>query len=99
MPELNPYGQRALERWRTCLPEDYQRIPEDERTGFFSRLGDEIDEAVSRRAQELMDQHEPDEPTGFRSRLALLTTLRADAEREVLAEMLPAWPAENPAGG
>ena len=37
-----------------------------------------------------LDQNEPDETIGYVERLALETTLRHDAERQVLDEMLPA---------
>ena len=94
MPGLSPYAARAQAHWQRYRPEDYQQIPEAERTGFFSRLGEEIQERVTTRAQELADQEEPEEPIGFKARFALLNTLRLEAEKEVLAEMLPA-PAET----
>jgi hypothetical protein len=98
MPELNPYGRRALKHWKAFLPAEYLKIPEQDRPAFFASLGERIEEAVSRRAQELTDQEEPETVTGFRARFALLSTVREDAERQVLAEMLPA-PQEEDAGG
>jgi hypothetical protein len=90
MARLNPYGARAQAHWQTYLTREYEQIPEAERTAFFSRLGEEIQERVTLRADELADQEEPEEPIGFKARYALLNTLRLEAEKEVLAEMLPA---------
>ena len=99
MTSPTPYGARAQAHWQTYLPTEYAQIPETERTAFFNRLGEEIQERVTLRAEELADQEEPEEPIGFKARFALLNTLRHAAEQEVLAEMLPA-PAEteDPAG-
>jgi hypothetical protein len=95
----NPYGIRAQAHWRTYRPQEYEQIPEAERTAFFSRLGEEIQERVSLRAEELTDQEEPAEPIGFKARYALLNTLRLEAEKEVLAEMLPALAETEDAAG
>lgn len=99
MSSPNPYGVRAQAHWQTYLPQEYAQIPESERTEFFSRLGEEIQDRVTSLTEELADQEEPEEPIGFKARFALLNTLRLEAEKEVLAEMLPA-PAEteDPAG-
>jgi hypothetical protein len=99
MPDLNPYGARAQAHWQTHLPQEYQQIPEQDRTAFFARLGEEIEARVSQRTAELTDQEEPETATGFKARYALLSTLRHTAEQEVLAEMLPApQDKEDPAG-
>jgi hypothetical protein len=99
MPGLNPYGARAQAHWQRCLPQEYEQIPEADRPAFFTQLGEEIQERITVRTEELADQEEPEEPIGFQARFALLNTLRHTAEQEVLAEMLPA-PAEteDPAG-
>ena len=97
MPELNRYGRRALEHWKTQLPQEYLAIPENDRQAWFAALGERIETAVTRRAQELMDQQEPETTMGFQARYALLSTLRHDAERQILDEMLPAPAAGNPA--
>jgi hypothetical protein len=94
MPGLSPYAARAQAHWQDCLPREYEQIPEAERTAFFNRLGEEIQERVTLRAEELADQEEPEETIGFKERFALLNTLRLAAEQEVLAEMLRA-PAET----
>ena len=99
MPGLSPYGARAQAYWQEYLPQEYEQIPEAERTAFFARLGEEIKERVTLRTEELADQEEPEGPIGFKARFALLNTLRLAAEKEVLAEMLPApAEAEDPAG-
>lgn len=87
---MNQYGARAQAHWRAYLAEDYLRIPEDERTAFFARLGEDIEDAIGRRTQELTDREEPAEVIGFKARCALLNTLRLDAEKEILTEVLPA---------
>lgn len=99
MASPNPYGARAQQYWQNHLPQEYEQIPQAERTVFFSRLGEEIQERITFRAQELADQQEPEEPIGFQARFALLNTLRLEAEKEVLDQMLPT-PAEtqDPAG-
>lgn len=89
MASPTPYEARAQAHWQAYRPQEYAQIPEAERTEFFSRLGEEIQERVTLRAQELADQEEPEEPIGFQARFALLNTLRLEAEKEVLAEMLP----------
>jgi len=86
---MNPYGARAQAHWRAYRPEDYLRIPGQERAAFFARLGEDIEEAIARRTQELADQEELAQPAGFQARYALLTTLRHAAEQDVLAQMLP----------
>lgn len=90
MTNPTPYSARAETHWRRFLPQGYEQIPEQDRPVFFTRLGAEIQERVTRRAQDLIDQNEPDETIGYVERLALATTLRHDAERQVLDEMLPA---------
>jgi hypothetical protein len=99
MPGLSPYAARAEAHWREYRPQEYSQIPEAERPEFFSRLGEEIQDRVTSLAEELADQEEPEEPIGFKARSALLNTLRLEAEKEVLAQMLPI-PAEteDPAG-
>jgi hypothetical protein len=96
MASPNPYGARAQAHWQTYLPQAYAQIPEAERTAFFSRMGEEIQERVTSLAEELADQEEPQGPIGFQARFALLNTLRLEAEKEVLAEMLPV--PEDPEG-
>ena len=82
MPELNRYGRRAMEHWKTQLPQEYLAIPETDRQAWFAALGEQIETAVTRRAQELIDQQEPETTMGFKARYALLITLRHDAERQ-----------------
>jgi hypothetical protein len=99
MPNLNPYGARAQAHWQNHLPGEYQKIPEQDRTAFFARMGQEIEARISQRTAELTDQEELETPIGFQARYALLSTLRHTAEQEVLAEMLPApEDKEEPAG-
>ena len=99
MPGLNPYGARAQAYWQQYLPQEFEQIPEADRTAFFARLGEEIQERITVRTEELTDEEEPEEPIGFQARFALLNTLRHAAEQEVLAEMLPApTETEDPAG-
>jgi hypothetical protein len=88
--QVNQYGARAQAHWRAYLPQDYLRIPEQERAAFFARLGEDIEAAIGRRTEELTGQEEPDEVIGFQARYALLSTLRYAAEQDVLAQMLPA---------
>ena len=97
MSNPTPYSILAESHWRDFLPADYQQIPPQDRQAFFGRLGAEIQERITRRAQDLIDQSEPDEPIGYQERLALMSTLRHEAEQQVLGEMLPA-PQEEPAG-
>ncbi len=91
----SPYTTRAENHWRTFLPAQYEAIPPDSRPGFFARLGQQIQDRVTARAQQMIDQAEtpagPDRP-GYLAQLARMTTLRHEAEQQVLAEMLPAPP-------
>src|SRR5712692_10545767 len=98
MTNPSPYTQRAENHWRDFRPADYEKIPPQERVAFFARLGAEIEERVTARAQQLIDRNEPDQPVGYLQRLALMNTLRHEAEQQVLDEMLPApQEAEEPA--
>jgi hypothetical protein len=98
-PSPASYATRAENHWRTFLPAQYEAIPPESRPGFFARLGQQIQDRVTVRAQQMIDQAEtatgPDSPgraPGYLAQLALMTTLRHDAEAQVLAEMLPAPP-------
>ena len=90
MPGLNPYGARAQAHWRTHLPEEDRQIPQQDKTAFFARMGEETAPRISQRTEELAVHEEPETPIGFQARYALLSTLRRAAEQDVLAEMLPA---------
>ena len=98
-PSPTAYAKRAENHWRTFLPAQYEAIPPDSRPGFFARLGQQIQDRVTTRAQQMIDQAEtaagpgrPGRPPAYLAQLALMTTLRHDAEAQVLAEMLPAPP-------
>lgn len=98
-PSPAAYAKRAENHWRTFLPAQYEAIPPDSRPGFFTRLGQQIQDRVTARAQQMIDQAEtaagpgsPGQPPSYLAQLALMTTLRHDAEAQVLAEMLPAPP-------
>ncbi|MGH3190578.1 MAG: hypothetical protein ACRDOL_25595 [Streptosporangiaceae bacterium] len=96
-PNPTAYAERAENHWRRFLPAQYEAIPPDSRPGFFDRLGQQIQDRVTARAQQMIDQAETaarpgrqGQPPSYLAQLALMTTLRHDAEVQVLAEMLPA---------
>jgi hypothetical protein len=97
MPDLvpTPYAQRAQTHWETYLPVEYERIPPDRRPAFFADLGREIEERILAREQQLA-RREP-EGGSYLGELARLTSLRAEAEQLVLAEMLPEPAEDDPA--
>jgi hypothetical protein len=90
MTAMNKYARRAMDHWQTHLPAEYQAMPETTREPWFRNLGEQIEDAITAREQELADQQEPTEPAGFKNNYALLMTLRHQAEEQVLEEMLPA---------
>jgi len=93
-PGLGPYALRAARHWQDFLPDQYAQIPPPDREAFFSRIGTEIEQRIQART----DQLTPDDPAGtaqppdYLAGLARLMTARAEAEQQVLDEMLPAPP-------
>lgn len=87
----SPYTARAEEHWKKFLPEDYRKIPEQERPAFFARLAGRIEDRITVRTEELLEQEDPQaDPPRFMDSLAAMMTAKTEAERQVLAEMLPA---------
>jgi hypothetical protein len=96
---LPPYAARAEQHWKTVLPQDYAAVPEQDRDAFFRQAGTEIEDRVEARTLFLLAREEQREPPAagtprFTDTLALIMSVRASAERQVLAEMLP--PPGNP---
>ena len=90
MTSMNPtpYAATAEKHWKQVRGADYEKIPPDERTAFFLRMGNEIESQILARTEQLMEQQPPDEG-GYMDSLATSMTLAGEAVRQVLAEMLP----------
>ena len=84
-----PYAVTAENHWKQVRPGDYEKIPPDERAAFFLRLGNEIEDLILARTEQLMARQPPDEG-GYMDSLATSMTLAGEAKRQVLDEMLPA---------
>jgi hypothetical protein len=85
----NPYAARAENHWKQFLPGDYQKIPPEQRAEFFNRIGNEIEDRILARTEELM-RDQPPAQDGYLDSLATSMTIAGEAKRQVLDEMLPA---------
>lgn len=96
----SPYAARAEQHWKTFLPGDYAKIPREKRTAFFAAIGEEIEQRIMTRTEQLTSG--APQGTGYLQNLAGAMTARREAELQVLDEMLPAPPDPeengNPAG-
>jgi hypothetical protein len=91
MASMNPtpYAVTAENHWRQLRPEDYAKIPPGERAEFFSRLGNEIEDQILARTEQLTRGQPPPEG-GYMDSLASAMAIAREAKRQVLDEMLPA---------
>lgn len=83
--QMNPYGHVAMEHWRKYRPVEFSGIADP--MTFFPELGEQIESRILDRVDELGQEIPRDLPDG--QRMTRLLATRPDAERDVLAEMLP----------
>jgi hypothetical protein len=83
---VNQYGQVAQAHWKRYRPAEYARI--SDRETFFRDLGNQIEQRILDRADALEQAVPAGQP--FQARWEQMMAARPTAEREVLAEMLPA---------
>jgi hypothetical protein len=87
---MNRYGSMAQSHWSRFLPTRYAQI--EDPTTFFTRLGLEVEDAVTTQSALIAD----DDPAGegYLDKLGRLRMARLQAEETVLAEkvLLPAEP-------
>jgi hypothetical protein len=79
---MNHYGELALRHWQNARPQELATIEDQER--FFTDLGEQVQNEILRRAQEL------ESPMGedYLANLGMLNEARATAESDVLREMV-----------
>ena len=83
----SPYAARAESHWKRSRPGDYAKIPPAQRAAFFTRMGNEIEERILARTEQLISDQP--EQGGYMDALATRMTAAGEANRQVLAEMLP----------
>lgn len=88
-----PYAVTAERHWKQVRSRDYEKIPPEERPAFFNRIGNEIEDRILARVEQLTRDQPPSEG-GYMDSLADSMTIAGEAKRQVLGEMLPA-PAET----
>jgi hypothetical protein len=81
----NRYSHLVREHWTQYRPGELAQMSDPER--FFATKGMEIQQAVIA-AQEALEQALEAEPD-YRARVGQLNQIRADAEHQVLAQLLP----------
>jgi hypothetical protein len=92
---MNHYGMMASRHWALWLPDRYAGIPDKE--PFFTDLGEQIENAIADRAESLEREGLLEE--GFALKYASPDTARAQAEREVVLQMLLLPPEEETQAG
>jgi hypothetical protein len=94
MTVSSPYAARALQHYRTHLPNRFAKLIRPE--AFFNDLGQQIATRVGLVEESLIDGRAS---TGsFVNNFAARQTAKMQAEDEVLREMLPAEEEDDPAG-
>lgn len=82
---MNQYGRMAMAHWSRHRPAEYAQM--SDRQSFFESLGNQIEHRIQERAEALEQAVPANLP--FQDRWARMMAARPDAQREVLAEMLP----------
>jgi hypothetical protein len=85
-----PYAARAENHWKRFRPGDYQKIPPEQRAEFFNRIGNDIEDQILARTEQLTLAQQPEPDSGYMDSLATTMTIAGEAKRQVLDEMLPA---------
>jgi len=81
---VNRYGAQAMEHWRRTQPDRLRELEDAE--AFFTRLGEDVSQAIEELARTLAGPAPTDE--GYLQRLQRLQTARSTAESHVLREMV-----------
>lgn len=81
---MNRYGRMAMEHWKKFCPQNFARIPDPET--FFQKLGEEVEAQIIHLASSLAGKDEPGE--GYMEKLGRLNMARANAESQILREMV-----------
>lgn len=81
---MNRYGAVAMKHWVEFLPLSYRGLTDPQ--GFFTTLGQEVEEAIAQRELELRHQITPTEDYPHMARA--YWTCHLEAEQQVLREMV-----------
>lgn len=88
---MSVYSQTVREHWEKYRPRELAQMQDPE--GFFRDKGREIQVAILEAEQALEEALEPEQD--YQARVGQLNQIRATAEQQVLAELLPP-PEEEP---
>ena len=91
---MNRFGQMALRHWEEHFPEQLAGIPSEQRTEFFSTLGDQAEQRIEQLASEIAGPDRPDED--YSDKLGRLREARMTAESDILRELILADPEATP---
>ncbi|BDH10475.1 hypothetical protein [Streptomyces hygroscopicus] len=83
---MNKYGIEARAYWRRWLPERYAKLPAP--VAFFTELGEKVEQQVGDHWDTLILQDNPPENETHNERVGRLGRLKAEAEHDVLSEMV-----------
>jgi hypothetical protein len=82
---MNKYGRRASRHWQQHLPTQYAKLRNPE--AFFAEMGESLANQIEDLAEVLAGPDQPGE--SYMDKMGRLNMTRANAEDEVLREMLP----------
>jgi hypothetical protein len=90
---MNKYAHMAIRHWQTFLPDRLQAIPENDRTRFFTDLGDQAAVEI----EELQMRLAGPDPVGegYLEKVGRLNAARMQAEEIVLSELILPAPEEE----
>ena len=86
MLAMNKYAHMAIRHWQTFLPDRLRAIPENDRTRFFTELGEQAASEI----EELQMQLAGPDPKGegYLEKVGRLNAARMQAEEIVLRELI-----------
>jgi hypothetical protein len=81
---MNRYGKMAMDHWSKWRPENFGLIKDP--STFFQELGEEVEQQIIDLTYNLAGPDQPGE--GFMGKLGRLNMARANAESQILREMV-----------
>ena len=90
---MNKYAHMAARHWQTFLPDRWQAIPENDRTAFFTSLGEQAAVQIEELQMRLAGPDRVGE--GYLEKVGRLNAARMQAEEVVLRELILPAPTES----
>ncbi|WP_416969398.1 hypothetical protein [Streptomyces sp. 4F14] len=87
---MNRYGVEARTYWRRWLPKRYTALPDP--VAFFTHLGEQVEQQVGDLWDQLVLKDEAPDGESHEQRVGRLGLLKAQAEHEVLSEVVRLTP-------